>query len=106
MSPIRIEKDKAERRSRGGTLSSVLGVDGYNPSAMSAQIAAEIEKSEGGHDVASAAPAKKSSASVVGGNPAQIIDKAVDTISKHKVKGRMVGRCEDYRLIDDRVPTC
>jgi hypothetical protein len=84
-----IAKDKAERKSRGGTLSSVLGMDGYNPSGMSAQIAAELDRDEHSGPVSTILPAIKTATGGVASveDPSATIDKCIETISKYKVGG-------------------
>jgi hypothetical protein len=100
--PERIAKDKAERKSRGGTLSSVLGADGYNPSGMSASIAKDFENDERAAKIASAnesdastiAASAEKKAKQNGSDPMldfdgaiQVVDSSIDTISKYKVIG-------------------
>jgi hypothetical protein len=97
----RIAKDKAERKSRGGTLSSVLGADGYNPSGMSASIAKDFENDERAAKIASAnesdasiAASAEKKAKQNASDPMldfdgaiQVVDSSIDTISKYKVIG-------------------
>mmetsp|Transcript_49834 Transcript_49834/g.63838 ORF Transcript_49834/g.63838 Transcript_49834/m.63838 type:complete len:599 (+) Transcript_49834:24-1820(+) len=91
-----IAKDKAERKARGGTLSSVLGTDGYNPSGMSASIAADLENDEraGKFDEDENIDKKQKQQPLIDptGKPvfevaSQLIDTHIGTISKYKVGG-------------------
>jgi hypothetical protein len=91
-----IAKDKAERKSRGGTLASTLSVEGgYAPSGMMASIAADLDKQErqdrqdaaAGGGGATALPPVKSAAQ----SPSDAVDTAVASIAKHKVSAVVLG---------------
>lgn len=87
---VRIAKDKAERKSRGGTLASSLSVEGYAPSGMSAQLAAEMENAERDERRAAAGvplPAIKTAAAAPAQPPGEAVDAAIASISKYKVGG-------------------
>lgn len=83
--PFRIARDKAERRSHGGKLGSVLGKDGYNPAGTSASIAQDIAAHP---ETAHHAPHQQHADGPV--DPAQreaMVDKAIATLSKYRVGG-------------------
>jgi len=78
-----IAKDKAERKSRGGTLASTLSVEGgYAPSGMSASIAAELNRAD--HASSELPPVKLATQS----SPADAVDAAIASINKYKVRVR------------------